>query len=163
VGKSSFVRAVSSAKPDVASYPFTTKSIVVGHRETPYGRIQIIDTPGLLDRPLSERNRIELQAILALKHLARVMIFMVDPTNNCGFPLESQIRLYEEVRASFPEVPMIKVINKADIATPEEIEAAKTFLGQDAYVISALRGDGVEEVLDKAVELAFDGEGRQGT
>ncbi len=158
VGKSSFVRAVSSAKPDVASYPFTTKSIVVGHRETPYGRIQIIDTPGLLDRPLSKRNRIELQAILALKHLARVMIFMVDPTNNCGFPLESQIRLYEEVRASFPEVPMIKVINKADIATPEEIEAAKAFLGRDAYVISALRGDGVKEVLSRAVELMFKAE-----
>ncbi|RLG95809.1 hypothetical protein DRO29_05440 [Candidatus Bathyarchaeota archaeon] len=107
---------------------------------------------------MSERNRIELQAILALKHLARVMVFMVDPTNNCGFPLESQMRLYEEVRASFPEVPMIKVINKADIATPEEIEAAKAFLGRDAYVISALRGDGVKEVLSRAVELMFKAE-----
>ena len=155
VGKSSFVKAVSSAKPEVASYPFTTKSIVVGHRETPFGRVQIIDTPGLLDRPLSERNRIELQAILALKHLAKVIIFVVDPTNNCGFPLESQARLYEEVRASFPEIPMVKAINKADIATLEEIEAAKAFLGQDAFVISALRGDGVEEVINKAIELIF--------
>ena len=63
--------------------------------------------------------------------------------------------IYEEIRASFPEVPMIKVINKADIATPEEVEAAKAFLGQDAYVISALRGDGIDEVISRAIELVF--------
>ena len=50
---------------------------------------------------------------------------------------------------------MIKAINKVDIATPEEVEAAKAFLGRDAYVISALRGDGVEEVLSRAIELVF--------
>ena len=155
VGKSSFVRAVSSAKPEVASYPFTTKSIVVGHRETPYGRVQIIDTPGLLDRPLSERNRIELQAILALKHLARVIIFMVDPTSTCGFPLERQVRLYGEVREGFPGVPMMLVANKADIATEEQINAVREALGPDIHVISALRGDGVEEVIEEAVKLAF--------
>ena len=155
VGKSSLVRAVSSAKPDVASYPFTTKSIVVGHRDTPLGRVQIIDTPGLLDRPLSERNRIELQAILALKHLARVIVFLLDPTSTCGYPLESQLRLLDEVRTSFPDVPMLVAINKADIATEEQVRTVKELLGQDVYVISALRGDGIEELIRKATELAF--------
>jgi len=155
VGKSSFVKAISSAKPEVASYPFTTKSIVVGHRETPYGKVQIIDTPGLLDRPLSERNRIELQAILALKHLARVIVFLVDPTDHCGFPLDSQLRLYEEVRASFPGIPMLVALNKADIATEEQLERAKGLLGQDVLVMSALTREGVEEVFRRALELAF--------
>jgi len=159
VGKSSLVKAVSTAKPDVASYPFTTKSIVLGHRDTPHGRIQIIDTPGLLDRPLSERNRIELQAILALKHLADVIIFLVDPTPTCGFPLESQLRLLEEVKSSFPGVPMILAINKADIATEEQVSTVKEALGQGAHVISALRGDGLKELMEEAIRLAFRGRG----
>ena len=159
VGKSSFVRAVSSAKPEVASYPFTTKNIVVGHRETPHGRIQIIDTPGLLDRPLSERNRIELQAILALKHLAKTIIFLIDPTSTCGYPLESQLRLLEEVRTSFPGVPLLVGINKADIATEEQIKAVEDAVGQRALVISALRGDGVDELIEEAVEAIFRADG----
>ena len=159
VGKSSLVKAVSTAKPEVASYPFTTKDIVLGHRDTPQGRVQIIDTPGLLDRPLSERNKIELQAILALKHLADVIIFLIDPTPTCGFPLESQLRLLEEVRSSFPGVPMILAINKADIATEEQVRAVKEALGQEAHVISALRGDGLEELMEEAVRLASRGGG----
>ncbi|RLI07416.1 hypothetical protein DRO32_03905 [Candidatus Bathyarchaeota archaeon] len=162
VGKSSLVRAVSTAKPEVASYPFTTKNIVLGHRDTPYGRIQIIDTPGLLDRPLSERNRIELQAILALKHLADVIVFLLDPTPACGFPLESQLRLLEEVRSSFPDTPMILAINKADIATGEQIKTAMEALGQEAHVISALRGDGVEELVEVAARLATGAHGLNG-
>jgi len=162
VGKSSLVKAVSTAKPDVASYPFTTKSIVLGHRDTPHGRIQIIDTPGLLDRPLSERNRIELQAILALKHLADIIIFLIDPTLTCGFPLESQLRLLEEVRSSFPETPMIIAVNKADIATDEQIRTVREAVGQDIHVISALRGDGLEELMREAIEVMFSQEGRQG-
>ncbi|RLI08125.1 hypothetical protein DRO32_02765, partial [Candidatus Bathyarchaeota archaeon] len=162
VGKSSLVKAVSTAKPEVASYPFTTKSIVLGHRDTPHGRIQIIDTPGLLDRPLSERNRIELQAILALKHLADVIIFLIDPTPTCGFPLESQLRLLEEVRESFPDTPMIIAVNKADIATDEQIRTVREAVGQDIYVISALRGDGLEELMREAIEVMFGRESRSG-
>ena len=156
VGKSSLVRAISSAKPEVASYPFTTKDIVVGHKETPYGRVQIIDTPGLLDRPLSERNRIELQAILALKHLAKTIIFLVDPTSTCGYPLENQLGLLEEIRESFPEIPLIVAINKADIATEEQIKAVEEALGHRPHVISALRGDGVQELTEEAIRVLFE-------
>ncbi len=80
-GKSSFVACVSTAKPEIADYPFTTKKIIVGHVKL-FGdfSVQVLDTPGLLDRPLSERNKIELQTILALRHLAHVIIMIIDPT-----------------------------------------------------------------------------------
>jgi nucleolar GTP-binding protein len=82
VGKSSLLRCLSSAKPEIAQYPFTTKEIHVGHIEKTEKyitkRFQIIDTPGLLDRPLSKRNEIEKQAIAALTHLADLIVFVLD-------------------------------------------------------------------------------------
>ena len=47
---------------DVQPYAFTTKSLFVGHMDYRYLRWQVIDTPGILDRPLEERNTIEMQA-----------------------------------------------------------------------------------------------------
>jgi nucleolar GTP-binding protein len=65
VGKSSFVNAVSRADVEVQPYAFTTKSLYVGHVDYKYMRWQVIDTPGILDRPLDERNTIEMQVISA--------------------------------------------------------------------------------------------------
>lgn len=119
VGKSSLLRILSRAKPEIASYPFTTKEIHVGHidREKGYEkeRYQIIDTPGLLDRPLEKRNEIELQAIAALKHLANLIIFIIDPTETCGYKLEDQMNLLKSIKEEFSSIPIIVVENKADM------------------------------------------------
>ena len=45
----------------VQPYAFTTKSLYVGHMDYKYLRWQVIDTPGVLDRPLEDRNTIEMQ------------------------------------------------------------------------------------------------------
>lgn len=115
VGKSQLVAAISTAKPKVATYPFTTKEITVGLLVVKRTRYQIIDTPGLLDRPLEDRNEIERQAIIALRHLAHLVIFIVDPTGTCGYPLEYQLSLLEEIKRLYPEAKMIVVENKADL------------------------------------------------
>ena len=52
---------VTRADVDVQPYAFTTKSLFVGHTDYKYLRWQVIDTPGILDRPLDERNTIEMQ------------------------------------------------------------------------------------------------------
>ncbi len=52
---------VTRADVDVQPYAFTTKSLFVGHMDYRYLRWQVIDTPGILDRPLEERNTIEMQ------------------------------------------------------------------------------------------------------
>jgi len=60
VGKSSFMNNVTDANVDVQPYAFTTQSLYVGHTDYKYGRWQVIDTPGILDHPLDERNTIEM-------------------------------------------------------------------------------------------------------
>jgi Predicted GTPase len=51
VGKSSFVNTVTRASNEIAEYPFTTRGIQIGHLTRDRIRYQLIDTPGLLDRP----------------------------------------------------------------------------------------------------------------
>ena len=142
VGKSSFVNAVSSAKIETAEYPFTTKGIRVGHFEHERVRWQIVDTPGLLDRPADERNQIENQAVSALAHAGDVILFFLDPSGTCGYPLEDQRALRAEVAAQFPDVPLVTVCNKTDLS--DEVEA-------DCYM-SVETGEGVEEALEAAIE-----------
>ncbi len=142
VGKSAFVAAVSTGKPKVAEYPFTTQGVTVGHFERDNLRYQILDTPGLLDRPMEKRNKIERQAIAALAHLADVVLFLLDPSETCGFPLDAQMRLLESVQQTFPAISVLVAENKVDLVRPET--------GRPH--ISALTGEGVLEVLDLLLE-----------
>ena len=52
---------VTRADVEVQPYAFTTKSLFVGHMDYKYLRWQVIDTPGILDHSLEERNTIEMQ------------------------------------------------------------------------------------------------------
>ncbi|WP_408956871.1 NOG1 family protein [Natrinema sp. 74] len=160
VGKSSFVNGVTSARGETASYPFTTKGIGLGHFERDHLRYQIVDTPGLLDRPPEERNEIESQAVSAVEHLADCMLVMVDPTGECGYPIGSQLELRDSIAAQFEDVPVLTVANKADRFDPAELDDA---VAAD-YTMSVETDENVEEVLEAAVEaidyepeLPFDG------
>ena len=119
VGKSSLLRCLSSAKPEVAQYPFTTKEIHVGHIEKTEryitSKYQIIDTPGLLDRPLSDRNDMEMQAIAALSHLADLIVFLLDTSETCGYTLKDQKHLLAQIKKIFGDKPLILVESKMDI------------------------------------------------
>jgi len=84
VGKSSFVNAVTRADNPIDTYPFTTTSIHVGHVERDRIRYQLVDTPGLLDRPAEDRNEIESQAVSALEHAADAVLVLVDASGECG-------------------------------------------------------------------------------
>ena len=115
VGKSKLVTELSTAEPEIAPYPFTTKGIVIGHIEDEWRKYQIIDTPGLLDRDFSERNDIEKQAILALKYLTHVILFVMDPSETCGYSMEKQLALLDSVKRGFEGVPIIEAESKTDI------------------------------------------------
>jgi nucleolar GTP-binding protein len=129
VGKSSFLVKVTGAHPEIASYPFTTKDVYVGHFIKDGQKYQVVDTPGLLDRPLSERNEIERQTIAALNHLKGVVLYIVDPSEHSGYPLQSQLRLAEDIKG-WIQLPILVVANKSDILGCEGMPIMSTSTGQ---------------------------------
>ncbi len=120
VGKSAVMTRLTAATPKIASYPFTTQNISIGHMDLEGERFQIMDTPGLLDRPLEERNDIERHAILAIEHIASVIVFILDPSESCGYVMEEQKNLRATIMKSFPEARFITITNKSDMATMDE-------------------------------------------
>ncbi|AQL43158.1 GTP-binding protein [Halorientalis sp. IM1011] len=142
VGKSSFVNRVTNARNETASYPFTTTEIRVGHIERDHIRYQLVDTPGLLDRPPEDRNEIESQAVSALEHLADAMLVMVDASGECGYPLDVQLELRDALEARFADVPVLTVCNKSDRSTDVEAD----------HYMSVTEGENIQGTLDAAVE-----------
>ena len=146
VGKSTLLRQISGADPQVANYPFTTKGIQIGHTERHWKSIQIIDTPGLLDRPVLEMNDIEMNAIVALEHLADAILFIFDGSETCGFHLESQYNLLKQIEKIFGEIPIIYLFNKMDIDQDEEYINQFVDDPNNTLFISALDGDGIDKI-----------------
>ena len=148
VGKSNLVTVLSTAEPEIAPYPFTTKGIIVGHVEDDWRKYQIVDTPGLLDREFDKRNAIEKQAVLALRYLTDVILFVIDPSETCGFSREVQEKLLSTVEQGFPGVRIIVAESKCDIM--------KT--GGDRICFSAQSGENMDiltEIVRKEMREVF--------
>ena len=125
VGKSSFMNKITRANVDVQPYAFTTKSLFVGHCDYRYLRWQVIDTPGILDHPLEERNTIEMQAITALAHLTCSVLYFVDISEQCGYTIEQQCSLFRSIQPLFANKQLIIVVNKVDIQPWETLSKEK--------------------------------------
>ncbi len=152
VGKSTLLRQLTTAEPKVADYPFTTTGIQIGHLEHKWTRFQFIDTPGLLDRPVQDMNEIELNAMVALEHLADLVLYIFDASETSGYQLESQINLYNEISHVF-KTPIQCVFNKMDLV--ENIKYVETFINQvdNPLMLSASEGIGVSEIITKMEEF----------
>lgn len=142
VGKSNLVTVMSTAEPEIAPYPFTTKGVIVGHIQDDWRKYQIVDTPGLLDREFEERNDIEKQAVLALRYLTDVMLFVIDPSETCGFKLDVQEKLLRNVQENFKDVTIIVAESKSDIL--------KT--GNGRMYFSAQSGENMEALTEAVIK-----------
>ncbi len=151
VGKSALIAALSTGQPEVAGYPFTTKQLHVGHFELRRLRYQLVDTPGLLDRPMQDRNEIEMQAIAALQHIGSVVLFLFDPSDTSGTDSESQLHLLKEVINLMPNREVVVVRSKGDLSQNRDEAWDK---------ISAAESDWVEEgrPIDCELDLLTDPE-----
>jgi len=156
VGKSRLIASISTADPKVASYPFTSQELSVGYFEHKRRRMQLVDTPGLLDRPFDERNDIEKQAVLALTLLTDLCIYIIDPTETCGSSLGTQVSLLSSLKESIPEMNYLVVIGKSDLEVPDHVDGyfvdgVQEMLGDSFYgviSVSAESGEGLDELLN---------------
>lgn len=160
VGKSSFINKITRADVEVQPYAFTTKSLFVGHTDYKYLRWQVIDTPGILDHPLEDRNVIEMQAITALAHLRACVLYFMDISEQCGQTLQEQVHLFESIKPLFANKPLMIVLNKVDILKIDELDAERRQILQpylsNAEVplmqMSTVSEEGVSEVKTEACE-----------
>ena len=86
-----------------------------------YLRWQVIDTPGVLDHPLEEMNTIEMQSITALAHLRSAILYFMDLSEQCGYTLEAQSKLFHSIKPLFLNKPVILVLNKVDVVRLSEL------------------------------------------
>jgi nucleolar GTP-binding protein len=160
VGKSSFLKCITKADVDVQPYAFTTKSLYVGHFDYKYLRFQAIDTPGILDRPTEEMNNIEMQSIYAIAHLRSCVLYFMDLSEQCGFSIESQVKLFNSIKPLFANKSVLVVINKTDIIKIENLDSERQDLinsmlktpGVEIMQTSCYNDDNVMQVRNKACE-----------
>jgi GTP-binding protein len=154
-GKSTLIRAVSSAKPKVADYPFTTMHPELGVvRVGPYKSFVMADIPGLI-AGASEGAGLGHRF---LKHLSRVVVLLhvidIAPLDERS-PLESAVEILNELEAYNPDLlkkPRWLVLNKIDIL-PQDERAARVDeivkgLGWQGpvYAVSAIAKEGTEQL-----------------
>ncbi|QJB56995.1 GTPase ObgE [Pseudodesulfovibrio sp. zrk46] len=154
-GKSTFISKVSAAKPKIAAYHFTTLVPNLGVIEDEnYNRMVIADIPGLIEGAHEGKGL----GIQFLKHVERTR-FLVHLLSVEDLDREDPVggfdMLTEELRQYSPELgdrTQIKTINKIDTLSEEELADLKAKVaesGEKVFFISALTGEGVDELLDE--------------
>ena len=96
-------------------------------------RWQVVDTPGILDHSLEERNTIEMQAITAMAHLRASILYIMDVSEQCGYSIEEQVTLFNNIKALFTNKPLIVVANKVDVKKIEALPAEKKVIIKQFY------------------------------
>lgn len=128
VGKSTLLTKLTPAKPEVASYVFTTKSLNAGYLKKDYKNIQIIDTPGTLNR-FEQMNALEKQAALAIHELAGYIVYVFDPTQQ-SLNRKKQFALYQKVRDESKK-DIVIYVSKADLLDETKLAAIIDWIKKD--------------------------------
>lgn len=116
VGKSTLMNKISGSDVEIQNYPFTTKGLMFGYiHHNSKKAIQLIDTPGLLNREI--RNSIEERAEIILNEYCDRIVFVLDITESCGYSLEKQLELLEKVKENKKEIMIY--LSKTDIYNNE--------------------------------------------
>lgn len=149
-GKSTFLSAVTRARPKIADYPFTTLYPNLGVAKADDREILLADIPGLIEGA-SEGLGLGTRF---LKHVERcnVLIHLIDATQEDVVSayrlIRSELEKYSPVLAQKPE---LIALNKIDALTDEEIQekltALKNNTKEHVFAVSAVSGNGVLNLL----------------
>ena len=156
VGKSTLISRISSAKPKIAPYHFTTLAPNLGVVRLDYGRSFVVaDVPGLIE---GAHEGIGLGHQF-LRHVerTRMLIHMVDVAGTEGRdPVNDYEMINRELAlhdARLVELPQVIGLNKMDVLQEEEnlgrMEQRAREDGRDAFRISAVTGEGVAELIGR--------------
>lgn len=157
-GKSTFLAAVSAAKPKIADYPFTTLHPNLGVVGIDDHEFVVADIPGLIkgahqgvgigDRFLGhvERTKILLHLVSAEENLKDAYTTIMDEVSAYGAGLDNK--------------PMVLALSKTDILPPEEVKHLCGELSQisshPVMPLSAVTGDGVKPLLRELWKLMLE-------
>jgi GTP-binding protein len=158
-GKSTFLAAVSAAKPKIADYPFTTLHPQLGVVRIDEREFVLADIPGLIEGAhegagLGDR-------FLGHIERCRVLLHLVDAT---GEDVGAAYRIVREELEAYghdlAEKPEIVALTKADALTPEDIREQAARLKRVAkkapLIVSAHSGEGVPQALRSVLAVVDD-------
>ena len=155
-GKSTFIRAVSAARPKVADYPFTTLHPNLGVVSVGKHRSFVVaDIPGLIEGAADGVG-------LGIQFLKQLHIIDVLPEESADSPVESAQKILHELRRydeSLYHKPRWLVLNKVDLLSPQDADSVcdEIVRGLDwsgaVYRISAINATGVEALCQDIMNL----------
>lgn len=161
-GKSTLISRISKAKPKIADYPFTTLTPNLGVvRYKDFSSFVVADIPGLVEGAHLGTGL----GIRFLKHIERTSLFvhMIDIS---GFTERDPLKDFDIINKELKEFskdliknPQIVALNKVDSVTDkalvEEIADPLRKRGYPVFAVSAVTGEGLDELIDKMAELLF--------
>ncbi|MFH0827334.1 MAG: GTPase ObgE [Candidatus Omnitrophota bacterium] len=153
VGKSTLISRISNARPQIAHYPFTTKSPVLGVVAALDRSFVVADIPGLIEGSSQGRGLGD----KFLRHVERtkILIHVVDMSGLEGRdPLEDYKVINRELKSyakgkGLDMKPQVIAANKMDLeAAAENLKRFLKAKKRKVYEISALKGEGLKELME---------------
>ncbi|CRG93177.1 GTP-binding protein, putative [Plasmodium gallinaceum] len=161
VGKSSILNSITNSKSKIADYNFTTKEFNLGHYsfsdENDIHTTQIMDLPGLINRPEEKRNLMEKLTLSSLKNLPSAVIYVFDPLKKDDHKyssIKSQIDIRYYLRGLFPFRPWIDVITKSDLIDFDSVNLPKD-IKENSVFISTEKKESLLPLKEKINEVTF--------
>jgi GTP-binding protein len=158
-GKSTLLRAISSARPKVADYPFTTLEAVLGVVERDWETFVVADIPGLIEGA----HRGAGLGLDFLRHIerTRVLLYLVDGSS--GDPVgdlrvaEEEVRKYGKGVADRPGLVAVNKLDKPEVrARRDELQRILAREGIEPLFVSAAGGEGVDDLVGRLASLLVD-------
>jgi len=156
VGKSTLLSVVSSAKPEIADYPFTTIIPNLGVVSTKDGRSFVMaDLPGLIEGAHQGKGL----GLQFLRHIerCRVIVHIIDMGNSGRDPVNDYKVINNELKTyglGLDKRPTIILASKMDEdGALDRLKEFKKHVKEEIIPISALTDEGIEECLYKCADL----------